>query len=215
VPCRALHQPLPPDPTAMSRPPRLQYRPRPHFCRCPYLVQEHDEKAKPTLLPSPSPSQMPLLYPSLTPPPSCPDEPPHRASTREETPRAHVAVELEPSQAKLSAVGNPQTEPGVIRSSAATPPLRRSAASDPEPIFPHLPELATGVVLLYDLHAKVLDGMRSQAPPASSRPNAPPWTDLPVSFLSFPLPQIASPPRLDPPRPIPPPPRYRPSPELA
>jgi hypothetical protein len=78
-------------------PPRILTPPRPPFHCRPYPLREHDEKAKSTLLPLPSPSRMPLLYPSFAPPPLRPARPPHRASTREAPPHAHVAAELEPS----------------------------------------------------------------------------------------------------------------------
>jgi hypothetical protein len=76
-------------------------RPRPPSHRRPYPLREHDEKAKSTLLPLPSPSRMPLLCRSLAPRPPCPDGPPHRASTQEALPRAHVTIELEPSRAPM------------------------------------------------------------------------------------------------------------------
>jgi hypothetical protein len=43
-------------------------------------------------------------------------------------------------------------------------------------------------------------------PLASSRPCALSWTNLPVSFPSSPLTEIASPPRVDPSQPVSPPP---------
>jgi hypothetical protein len=78
-----------------------QCRPRPPSHRRPYPLREHDEKAKSTLLPSPSPSRMPLLCPYLAPRPRCHNGPPHRASTQEAPPFVHITVELEPSQAPL------------------------------------------------------------------------------------------------------------------
>jgi hypothetical protein len=76
---------------------RPRYRSYPPFRHRPYPLWEHDKKANSTLLPSPFPSWMPLLYPSLTPLPPRSDGPPHRASTQEAPPCSHITVELEPS----------------------------------------------------------------------------------------------------------------------
>jgi hypothetical protein len=67
----------------------------------------------------------------------------------------------------------------------------------------HLPELGTGVVLLSDPQAKLLNGLRRPAPLAYSRPSVPSWRLSPGESPTAPLPQIECPPSQHPPRPTP------------
>jgi hypothetical protein len=78
-------------------------------------------------------------------------------------------------------------------------------ASEFKPVCRHLPKLSTGIVLLSEPPAKLLDGLRRPAPPAYSRPSAPSWRATHGESPTAPPPQIKCPPSRQPPDPPPPP----------
>jgi hypothetical protein len=87
--------------------------------------------------------------------------------------------------------------------SASAVPRCGQHASESEPVYRHLPKLITGIVLLSEPPAKLLDGLRREAPPAYSRPSTPSWRLNPGESPTAPPPQIECPPSRHPPRPTP------------
>jgi hypothetical protein len=87
--------------------------------------------------------------------------------------------------------------------STSMAPRCGQCTSNSEQVCRHLPELGTGVVLLSDPQAKLLDGLRHPAPPAYSCPSAPSWRLSPGESPTAPLPQFECPPSRHSPRPAP------------